>query len=101
MPKRARDAFEAVPTETTPEGLIRLIHHITHAASHGLLDPEFVRKLGKRVEKEAELLKSSASLDMSQAGTLDEALIRLASVICASEGALLTRAVNRLRAADA
>lgn len=88
-------------TETTPEGLIALIYHIAHGASQGQLDPEFVRKLCKRVDKELEAMEAAEKLAAPDRERLHHAVQSLHGTVDAEEGALLTRALERLRAADA
>ncbi len=53
-------------TETTPEGLAALVYHLAHGASQGQLDPEFVRKLAKRVGKELEAMEAADMLAARQ-----------------------------------
>lgn len=88
-------------TETTPDGLASLIYHIAHGASQGQLDPEFVRKLSKRVDKEFDALKEAQELSAIDAQNLDRAIETLRNTADAEEGALLTRSLERLRAEDA
>jgi len=87
-------------TETTPEGLAALIYHIAHGASQGQLDPEFVRKLGKRVGKELEAMEAGDMLAPHDKTQLQQAIQTLHSTTDAEEGALLTKALDRLRAED-
>ncbi len=88
-------------TETTPEGLAALIYHIAHGASQGQLAPEFVRKLCKRVDKELESLEGSEKLSAPDRERLHQAVQTLHTTANAEEGALLTRALKRLRSVDA
>lgn len=91
----------AVATETTAEGLAALIYHIAHGASQGQLDPEFVRKLCKRVDKEIEAMEDTAKLAAPDRDRLHHAVQTLRATADAEEGALLTRALERLRSVDA
>lgn len=88
-------------TETTPEGLTALIYHIAHGASQGQLDPEFVRKLSKRVDKELEAMEQAERLTAPDKERLHHAVQALHSTVDEEEGARLTRALERLRSADA
>lgn len=88
-------------TETTPEGLTALIYHIAHGAAQGHLDPEFVRKLCKRIDKELEVLESADQLTEPDRESLRHAAQTLHNTADAEEGALLTRALERLRSTDA
>jgi len=94
-----RDA--AAVTETTPEGLAALIYHIAHGASQGQLDPEFVRKLGKRVDKELEAMEAAEQLTAADKEQLLQAVQTLQRTADVQEGARLTRALDRLRKRDA
>ncbi|SDD92008.1 hypothetical protein SAMN05216345_12161 [Cupriavidus sp. YR651] len=87
-------------TETTPEGLTALIYHIAHGASQGQLDPEFVRKLGKRVNRELEAMEEADQLNEEDKRQLHDAVQVLHATTDAEEGALLTKALERLRAED-
>jgi hypothetical protein len=88
-------------TETTPEGLTALIYHIAHGASQGQLDPEFVRKLGKRVDKELEAMQATERLTAADREQLLHAVQTLHKTTDVEEGARLTRALERLRSHDA
>jgi len=88
-------------TETTPEGLAALIYHIAHGASQGQLDPEFVRKLGKRVDKELEAMEAGNRLTPPDKERLLHAVQTLHRTTDVEEGARLTRALERLRKHDA
>lgn len=90
-----------VATETTPDGLAALIYHIAHGASQGQLDPEFVRKLCKRVDKEIEAMEDGDKLAAPERERLHHAVQTLRNTADAEEGALLTRALERLRTVDA
>ncbi|GJG98027.1 hypothetical protein [Cupriavidus pauculus] len=92
---------QSVPTVTTPEGLASLIYHIAHGASQGQLDPEFVRKLCKRVDKEIEALEDTDTLAAPERERLHHAVQTLRTTADTEEGALLTRALERLRTVDA
>ncbi|WP_454738519.1 hypothetical protein [Cupriavidus necator] len=84
-------------TETTPAGLRSLIDHIESAAAGGHLDPEFVRKLGKRMAKELEQIIATGLRSESELAGLHasvEALIHAADL---KNGARLTRSLQRLR----
>ena len=94
-----RDAVAV--TETTPEGLTALIYHIAHSASQGQLDPEFVRKLGKRVDKELETMEAADRLTAQDKEQLLHAVQALHRTADVEEGARLTRALERLRDHDA
>ncbi|WP_019450624.1 hypothetical protein [Cupriavidus sp. BIS7] len=94
-----RDAVAV--TETTPEGLAALIYHIAHGASQGQLDPEFVRKLGKRVDKELEAMEATDRLTVADKEQLLHAVQTLHRTADVEEGARLTRALERLRKHDA
>ncbi|WP_354685191.1 hypothetical protein [Cupriavidus necator] len=92
MPQEMQSA-----TETTPAGLKSLIDHIEEAATSGQLDPEFVRKLGKRIARELEEMIATTQCSESELGGLQasiEALVRAADL---KEGARLTRSLQRLR----
>lgn len=89
-----------VATETTAEGLASLIYHIAHGASQGQLDPEFVRKLCKRVDKELEAMEETDRLGEPDRDRLHHAVQTLRATADAEEGALLTRALERLRSGD-
>jgi len=93
-----RDAVAV--TETTPEGLAALIYHIAHGASQGQLDPEFVRKLGKRVDKELEAMEAAEHLTAADKEQLLHAVQTLQRTADVQEGARLTRALDRLRKHD-
>ena len=90
-----------VATDTTAEGLASLIYHIAHGASQGQLDPEFVRKLSKRVDKEIEAMEDTDKLTDTDRDRLHHAVQTLHATADAEEGALLTRALERLRSGDA
>ena len=94
-----RDAVAV--TETTPEGLAALIYHIAHSASQGQLDPEFVRKLGKRVDKELEAMEAVGKMNATDKKQLLHAVQTLHTTTDVEEGARLTRALERLRDHDA
>jgi hypothetical protein len=88
-------------TETTPEGLAALVYHLAHGASQGQLDPEFVRKLAKRVGKELEAMEAADMLSPHDKTQLHQAINTLCHTAEAEEGAMLTKALERLRAEDA
>ncbi|GAA0837130.1 MAG: hypothetical protein CL858_15610 [Cupriavidus sp.] len=88
-------------TETTPEGLTALMYHIAHGAAQGQLDPEFVRKLSKRIDKELDLLDAAERISAPDKERLHHAAQMLHTTTDAEEGALLTRALERLRSGDA
>lgn len=87
-------------TETTPEGLAALVYHLAHGASQGQLDPEFVRKLAKRVGKELEAMEEADILSPMDKSRLQDAIKTLRRTADAEEGAMLTKALERLRAED-
>lgn len=87
-------------TETTADGLAALIYHIAHGASQGQLDPEFVRKLTKRVDKELEAMETARHLSRPDRDRLHHAIETLHATVDAEEGAMLTRSLERLRASD-
>lgn len=87
-------------TETTPDGLSALIYHIAHGASQGQLDPEFVRKLSKRVDKELEAMEERDQLAAPDRERLHQAVQALHGTANAEEGALLTKALKRLRSVE-
>ncbi|AZG16652.1 MULTISPECIES: hypothetical protein [Cupriavidus] len=89
-----------VVTETTADGLAALLYHIAHGASQGQLDPEFVRKLCKRVDKEIEAMEDADKLTAPDRERLQHAVSTLRNTADAEEGALLTRALERLRSVD-
>lgn len=86
-------------SETTPEGLARLIAHIRHAAEHGDLDPEFVRKLTKRIGKELQEMRAARPGDAELAG-LDSSVEALLLAADSEHGARLTKCLQRLREND-
>jgi hypothetical protein len=88
-------------TETTAAGLAALTRHIAKATAKGELDPEFVRKLGKRIAKEYEVMLESGAMDSEEAAELLAAMDFLGGTAVAGEGKLLSKALLRLRAADA
>ncbi|MDF3837169.1 hypothetical protein P3W85_30060 [Cupriavidus basilensis] len=100
MPTARKDAHNDTQTVTTPEGLTALLQHLVHVTSQGQLDPELVRKLGKRLIKEAEVLTQAGGLNDDQLSDLDEALARLDQMINYSGGCLLSKAASRLRETD-
>lgn len=87
-------------TETTPEGLTALTSHIANAAAQGQLDPEFVRKLCKRIGKELELMQAAGMLSQPALAGLEEAVQALRCTADHEESAMLTRALRRLREED-
>ena len=82
-------------TETTPEGLKSLIEHIEGAAAQGHLDPEFVRKLGKRIANEFQEMK--ATRRPGELAGLEESIEALRLASDRTYGARLTRSLQRLR----
>lgn len=84
-------------TETTPEGLKGLIEHIGGAAAHGHLDPEFVRKLGKRIANEFQDMKASRQPGDSELAGLEQSIETLLLAADRTYGARLTRSLQRLR----
>ncbi|WP_042877533.1 hypothetical protein [Cupriavidus necator] len=83
-------------TETTPAGLRSLIDHIEAAAAAGL-DPEFVRKLGKRIAKELEEMKATKLCSDSELAGLEASVVALTHAADSKDGARLTRSLQRLR----
>ncbi|QEZ48489.1 hypothetical protein [Cupriavidus oxalaticus] len=83
-------------SETTPEGLARLIEHIRHAAGQGDLDPVFVRKLAKRIGKEFQEMKAARPGDAGLAG-LESGIEALLLAADSGHGARLTKSLQRLR----
>lgn len=83
-------------SETTPEGLARLIEHIGHAADQGDLDPEFVRKLAKRIGKELQEMKTGSPGDAGLAN-LESRIEALLLAADSEHGARLTKSLQRLR----
>lgn len=84
-------------TETTPAGLRSLIDHIEAAAAAGHLDPEFVRKLGKRIAKELEEMKATKLRSDSELAGLEASVAALTHAADSKDGARLTRSLQRLR----
>ncbi|WP_432261809.1 hypothetical protein [Cupriavidus sp. TMH.W2] len=84
-------------TETTPEGLKGLIDHIGSAAALGHLDPEFVRKLGKRIANEFQGMKASRESGSSELAGLEQSIETLLLAADRTYGARLTRSLQRLR----
>ncbi|WP_232232333.1 MULTISPECIES: hypothetical protein [unclassified Cupriavidus] len=87
-------------SETTSEGLARLIEHIRHAAVQGDLDPEFVRKLAKRISKEFQEMKAGRPGDAGLAG-LESCIEALLLAADSGHGARLTKSLQRLRENEA
>ncbi len=100
MPKKLRKTEDAVPATTTAPGLIALLDHIANATAQGQLDPEFARKLGKRVRKEADALIEDQAYSSAHGTQIRAALATLEEAVSDSEGGLLGKAVKRLRDAD-
>ncbi|MBB1631829.1 MULTISPECIES: hypothetical protein [Cupriavidus] len=100
MPKKLRKTEDAVPATTTAPGLIALLDHIANATAQGQLDPEFARKLGKRVRKEADALIEDQAYSNAHGTQIRAALATLEEAVSDSEGGLLGKAVKRLRDAD-
>ncbi|MNT75885.1 hypothetical protein D3C72_2148290 [compost metagenome] len=73
-----------------------MIDHVRHAAGQGDLDPEFVRKLAKRIGKEFQEMKAARPGDAGLAGVESgiEALLLAAD---SEHGARLTKSLQRLR----
>lgn len=88
-------------TETSAAGLAALTRHIAKATAKGDLDPEFVRKLGKRIAKEYEVMLEAGAMNSEEAAELLSAMEFLGGTAVAGEGKLLSKALLRLRAADA
>ncbi len=102
MPKKLRKIEDAVPaaTITTAPGLIALLDHIANATAQGDLDPEFARKLGKRVRKEADALIADQAFSNAHGTQIKAALATLEEAVSDGQGGLLGKAVKRLRDAD-
>ncbi|MGH8786293.1 MAG: hypothetical protein ACREYA_14565 [Cupriavidus necator] len=84
-------------TETTPEGLKRLIEHIGGAAAQGHLDPEFVRKLGKRIANELQEMKATRLPGDRELAGLEDGIEALLLAADRKYGARLTRSLQKLR----
>ncbi|CAN7612274.1 hypothetical protein D9M68_63450 [compost metagenome] len=84
-------------TETTPDGLKRLIEHIGDAAAQGHLDPEFVRKLAKRIANELQEMKATRLPGDHELAGLDDSIEALLLAADRKYGARLTRSLQRLR----
>ncbi|RDK06535.1 hypothetical protein DN412_30735 [Cupriavidus lacunae] len=84
-------------TETTPEGLMGLIEHIGGAAARGHLDPEFVRKLGKRIANEFQDMKANRQPGDNELARLEQSIEALLLAADRTYGARLTRSLQRLR----
>ncbi|SCU76988.1 conserved hypothetical protein [Cupriavidus necator] len=84
-------------TETTPEGLKSLIEHVGSAAARGQLDPEFVRKLGKRIGNELQVMKATRLPGDSELAGLEESIEALLLAVDRKYGARLTRSLQKLR----
>ncbi|XYI41305.1 hypothetical protein DAMDJJ_24515 [Cupriavidus necator] len=84
-------------TETTSEGLMRLIEHIGGAAAQGHLDPEFVRKLGKRIANELQQMKATRLPGDRELAGLDDGIEALLLAADRKHGARLTRSLQKLR----
>ncbi|QBY53263.1 hypothetical protein [Cupriavidus oxalaticus] len=83
-------------SETTPEGLARLIEHIRHAVGQGDLDPEFVHKLAKRICKEFQEMKA-ARPGATELADLESSIETLLLAADSGHGARLTRSLQKLR----
>lgn len=84
-------------TETTPEGLKSLIEHIGISAAHGDLDPEFVRKLVKRVANEFQQMKATRLPGDRELAGLEACIEALLLAADRKHGARLTRSLQKLR----
>lgn len=87
-------------TETTTVGLAALVRYIAGASRRGELDPEFVRKLCKRIGKEYEVLLETGRMRSEDEAELLVALEALQGAAVDGESKLLAKALRRLRAAD-
>ncbi|MFJ4289402.1 hypothetical protein ACIP1U_06350 [Cupriavidus sp. NPDC089707] len=83
-------------SETTPEGLEKLIEHIRQAAVQGDLDPDFVHKLAKRIGKEFQGMRAARPGDAGLAG-LESSIEALLLAADSGHGARLTKSWQRLR----
>ncbi|WP_317922797.1 hypothetical protein [Cupriavidus sp. TA19] len=84
-------------TETTPEGLKSLIEHIGVAAAQGTLDPEFVRKLVKRIANEFQEMKAARLPGDRELAGLEERIEALLLAADRKHGTRLTKSLQKLR----
>lgn len=85
----------ASPPRSTPNGLITLLFHLSHAASQGQLDPVLVRELGKRIYTEIDACKADDAKSQVELNLLSEAMARFEETLLAARSHMLIAAIRR------
>ncbi|QQX89769.1 hypothetical protein JJQ59_35230 (plasmid) [Cupriavidus necator] len=85
----------ASPARSTPNGLIALLFHLSHAASQAQLDPGLVRELGKRIYTEIDACKTDDAQSQVELNLLSEAMARFEDTLLAARSHMLIAAIRR------
>ncbi|QUN31994.1 hypothetical protein KB879_37645 (plasmid) [Cupriavidus sp. KK10] len=86
----------ASPARSTPNGLITLLFHLSHAASQGQLDPVLVRDLGKRIYIEIDACRTDEAKSQVELKLLSEAMFRFEDTLLAARSHMLLASIRRL-----
>lgn len=86
----------ASPARSTPNGLITVLFHLSHAASQGQLDPVLVRDLGKRIYIEIDACRTDEAKSQVELKLLSEAMSRFEDTLLAARSHMLLASIRRI-----